>query len=216
MAWADRVTGKPRRSAPDHCGPDCQTCERLRGAAVMSAFESGLPSLTAAGLAERAGLAEHDLARHRSGRLSTCVAEAYGEATLALQRDFAARFGSGDTWSSGLELATDGLLRTMVARPDVASFCYVEVLRGDRALLDLRDVTRRRSVRLFTRQYTARRGNERVPRLELEFVCGAIIHAIARAAERRQTVDVDGTVEAVMHLAGTCEPLPRVRGVRRS
>jgi hypothetical protein len=193
----------------EHCGTGCPTCSRLRRAAVLAAFEDGLPGLTIAAVAERARVPGRVLGSHRSGTLHGCVAEAYGLSTLALQRDFALRFTRGPTWVGGLVIATRGLLDTVVARPELASFCYVEILRGDRSLLELREMTRRRSVRLFVSEYAARRGGERVPRLQVEFVCGAIIHAIASAAETRTDPDVRSTLAAVAHLAEACEPLPR-------
>lgn len=188
------------------CGPDCRTCARLRRAAIEVGAALGVAGVDAAVLAKAAGVPVNAVSHHGPGSAPGWIAVAYAHATRRLQADFEADFAAGSSWSDGLRQATDHLVATLAGDSAQARFCYVEVMRGDRALRELREAVRRRSIDLFTRQYVERHGSRAVPEVKLELACNSIIHAIGTHAQEGRVEVLPDALDAMLLAAGSCEP----------
>jgi hypothetical protein len=188
------------------CGADCRTCERLRRAAIEIGAAVGIDGVEASLLANAAGVPVDDVRKHGPGSAKGWVAVAYASATRRLQADFEEQFNSGASWTDGLRRATEGLVSTLADDSAQARFCYVEVMRGDSTMRELREVVRRRSIELFTRQYLDRHGDGTVPEVKLELACNSIIHVIATHAREGRVAELPDALDAMLLPAGACEP----------
>jgi hypothetical protein len=188
------------------CGGDCRTCARLRRAAIEVGAAVGIEGVDAALLANTAGVPLNAVTGHGPGSARGWVAVAYAHATRQLQSDFEEDFNSGASWTDGLRLATEGLVATLADDSAQARFCYVEVMRGDKTMRELREAVRRRSIDLFTRQYLDRHGNRTVPEIKLELACNSIIHVISTHAREGRVAELPDALDAMLLPAGACEP----------
>ena len=188
------------------CGPGCRICARVRRAAVEAGAAVGIEGVDAALLATTAGVPLNAVMGHGPGSATGWIAVAYAHATQQLQADFEADFEAETRWSDGLRRATDHLVTKLAADSAQARFCYVEVMRGDSRLRELREAVRRRSIDLFTNQYIERHGRLNVPEVKLELACNSIIHVIATHAREGRAAELPDAVDGMLLAAGSCEP----------
>ena len=188
------------------CGAECRTCARIRHAAVEASAALGVTAVDAAVLANEAGVPMNAVDRHGPRSAEGWIALAYADATQRLQADFEADFSAGRSWSDGLRRATDRLVATLAADSAQARFCYVEVMRGDQTLRELREVVRRRSIDLFIHQYVARHGTAEAPLVKLELACNSIIYTIATHAQQGRTAELPDALDAMLLAAGAVTP----------
>lgn len=184
------------------CGTDCATCRRLREAAARLAVEHGIANVTVEDLADAVGMQPVQLALHRDGGPHTSIGHAYLETSAALHAVWAANFAAHGTWAGGLRGAMDGLLQELVEDDVAARLCFVEVPRGDRELLALREGVRRRNVEILCEQYVRHHAGDSVPEIHIELVCGMILHAIAEGVANDRTDALGERVDEILAVAG--------------
>jgi hypothetical protein len=197
---------------PSTCGPACPTCADLRRAAVALVGSMGLAGVTPERLAQVAALPERALAAHVCGDVDACVAAAYQETIEGMQSRYAARLRAAATRDEALRDATRDLLAQLARRPAVAAFVTIEVLGGNRELLELRERLRRQSVAIVRRELARFDGAGVAPELQVEMLLGTMAHAIARRVSSGETATLPDVLEPVLTLAGACEPLPAWSG----
>jgi hypothetical protein len=190
------------------CAPGCPDCADLRRAAVALIGSMGLAGVTPERLAQVAGLPEPALGVHACGDADACVAAAYEEAIAGLQSRYAARLRAAATREEGLRDATRDLLAHLARHPDVAAFVAVEVLGGNRELLELRERLRRQSVAGVRRELARFDGAAVAPALQVEMLVATMAHTIARRVTTGETARLPEALEPVLAMADACEPLP--------
>jgi hypothetical protein len=190
------------------CSPACPTCAELRRAAVALGGSMGLASITPGRLAEVAALPERALTAHVCGDVDACVAAAYQETIEGMQSRYIARLRVAATREDALRDATRDLLAQLARHPAVAAFVTIEVLGGDRELLELRERLRRQSVANIRRELARFDGAAAAPELQVEMLVGTMTHAIARRVSSGETATLPDLLEPVLMLADACEPLP--------
>jgi hypothetical protein len=190
------------------CRAGCQTCADLRRAVVALAGSFGLEAVTGDRLAEVARIPAHALDAHACGAVDACVAAAYEEQIEGLQARFAARLRRGPTREDGLREATSDLLAYLARHPDVAAFVSVEVVKGGRELLELRERLRQRSVENVRRELARFDGAAVAPQLQIEMLVATMSHTIARHVHAGRTSELPDAIEPALAMASACEPLP--------
>jgi hypothetical protein len=195
-------------AAADRCLPGCPTCADLRRAAVALVGSVGLEGVTDERLAQVAGLEPGASALHICGTAEVCVPTAYEELIEGLQARFAARLHRASTREEGLRAATDDLLRYLARHGDVAAFVTVEVLKGGRELLELREDLRRRTVANVRRELARFDGDAVASGLQIEMLVATMGHTIARHVNAGRTTELTGALEPALAMAEACEPLP--------
>lgn len=196
------------RCTPDPCDAGCRACADLRRAAVALAGAMGLEGVTAERLAQVAGVDDAELAAHACGAVESCVAAAYEELHLDLQARYAAHLRAASTRNAGLRAATRDLLAHLARRPDIAAFVTLEVFKGGRELLELRERLRRGSVASVRRELVRFDGDAVASELQIEMLVAATGHIITRAVETGRTSTLLDVLEPVLALAPACEPMP--------
>jgi DNA-binding transcriptional regulator YbjK len=202
------MTAFPTPSTTDRCGPGCPICADLRRAAVALVGAMGLEGVTPERLAQVAGLPAGALPTHACGDVDACVAAAYCEAIEGMQSRYAARLRAAATREEGLRDATGDLLAYLARHADVASFVSVEVLKGGRELLELRERLRRQSVENVRRELARFDGAAVAPTLQVEMLIGTMAHTIARHVATGETARLPDALDPALAMADACEPLP--------
>ena len=190
------------------CLPGCPTCADLRRASVALVGSVGLEGATQERLGQVAGLEPGTLALHACGDVHVCVRAAYEEAMEGLQARYAARLHRAATREEGLRDATADLLAYLARHGDVAAFVTVEVLKGGRELLELREKLRVRSVANVRRELARFDGGAVASTLQIEMLVATMGHTIARHVDAGRTSELTGALEPALALARACEPLP--------
>lgn len=183
------------------CSPSCRACAELRRAAVALGGSMGLASITPGRLAEVAALPEPALAAHVCGDVDVCVAAAYQETIEGMQSRYAARLRAAATREDALRDATRDLLAHLARHPAVAAFVTIEVLGGNRELLELRERLRRQSVANIRRELARFDGAGVAPELQVEMIVGTMTHAIARRVSNGETATLPDLLEPVLTVA---------------
>lgn len=191
-----------------HCGPGCGVCADLRRAAIALAGAMGLEGVTAARLAQVAGVPEPELAAHACGTVDAAVAGAFEELHLRLQQRYAAMLRAAATRDAGLRAATHDLLCHLARRPDIAAFVALEVRKGGRDLLQLGEGLRRRAVASVRRELMRFDGAAVASELQIEMLVAATGHLIMREVELGHTSSLPEVLDSVLTLAPACEPMP--------
>jgi hypothetical protein len=195
-------------SAPtDRCLPGCPTCADLRRAVVALVGSVGLEGLTRERLGQVAGLTPAALGAHICGRLDVVVPAAYQEQMEGMQARFAARLRRGATRDAGLRDATADLLAYLARHGDVAAFVTVEVTKGGRELLELREQMRRRSVANVRRELARFDGDAVASELQIEMLVATMGHTIARHVDAGRTSELPAALEPALAMAGACAPI---------
>lgn len=195
----------------DDCPPGCPTCADLRRAMVAVVGSLGLHGATRERLGQVAGLAPEALDVHECGTVDVCVAAAYTELMEGLQARFAARLHRATSREAGLRDATADLLAYLARHGDAAAFVTVEVLKGGRALLELREELRGRSIANVRRELARFDGNAVASDLQIEMLVATMGHTIARHIEQGRTAELPAAIEPALAMAGACAPLPALR-----
>jgi hypothetical protein len=190
------------------CLPGCPTCADLRRAAVALVGSVGLEGVTPERLGQVAGLAPEALDAHICGRVDIVIPAAYAEQMEGLQARFAGRMRRAQTREEGLREATADLLAYLARHGDVAAFVTVEVVRGGRELLELREAMRRRSVANVRRELARFDGGAVASELQIEMLVATMGHTIARHVQAGRTSELTAALEPALAMAGACAPLP--------
>jgi len=156
----------------------------------------------------RPGLPAGGLAAHACGDVDECVAAAYREAVEGVQSRYAVRLRAASTRDEALQDATRDLLTYLARHPHVASFVSVEVLKGGRELMALREELRRRSVANVRRELARFDGPAVAPELQVEMRIATMGHTIARHVTTGETAKLPSALDPALAMAGACEPLP--------
>jgi hypothetical protein len=193
---------------PVACTPGCPTCADLRRAAVALVGTVGLEGVTRERLGPVAGLQPEALDVHVCGAVDVCVAAAYEELLEGLQARFAARLRRATTRDEGLRDATADLLAYLARHGDVASFVTVEVRKGGRELLQLREALRRRTIATVRRELARFDGAAVASELQIEMLVATMGHTIARHVDQGRTSELPSVLEPALAMSGACAPLP--------
>jgi hypothetical protein len=154
-----------------------------------------------------AGPAPEVLDAHICGRIDVVIPAAYQEQMEGLQARFAARLRRGATREAGLRDATADLLDYLARHGDVAAFVTVEVVKGGRELLELREQLRRRSVANVRRELARFDGGVVASELQVEMLVATMGHTIRRHVDAGRTSELAGAIEPALAMAGACVPL---------
>jgi len=190
------------------CGPGCPTCADLRRAAVALVGSFGLEGATPRRLAQVAGLPDATLARHACGDVDRVIRAAYVEQIELLQARYAARLHGAPSRDEGLREATADLLAYLARHADVAAFVTLEVLKGGRELLELREALRIRTVANLRRELARFDYGAVASDLQIEMLLATMNHTIARHVEAGRAAELPAALEPALAMAGACAPLP--------
>lgn len=190
------------------CTPGCPTCADLRRAAVALVGSVGLEGVTGERLAQVAGLPPETLRLHVCGDVEVVIPAAYEEQMEGLQARFAARLHRAASRDEGLRDATADLLAYLARHPDVAAFVTVEVLKGGRELLELREELRLRTVANVRRELARFDHGAVASDLQIEMLVATMGHTIARHVDGGRTAELPAALEPALAMAGACAPLP--------
>ncbi len=190
------------------CGPGCPICADLRRAATAVVGGFGLEGVTHERLAQVSGLTPATVATHVCGDVEVVVAVAYEELIEGLQARFAARLHRAPSREAGLRDATGDLLAYLARHGDVAAFVTVEVVKGGRALLELREQLRRRSIAAVRRELARFDGDAVASELQIEMLLATMGLTIARHVGAGRTAELPAALEPALAMAGACAPLP--------
>jgi hypothetical protein len=202
------MTDVERVALDGRCTPGCPTCADLRRAAVALVASVGLEGATQERLGQVAGLSLDELDAHECGDVDVCVRATYEELMEGLQARFAARLHRAPTREDGLRDATADLLDYLSRHGDVAAFVTVEVLKGGRDLLELRERLRRRTVANVRRELARFDGDAVASDLQIEMLVGTMSHTIARHVGQGRTAELPAALDPALAMAGACAPLP--------
>lgn len=169
--------------------------------------ERGLEAATLPEIAERACVSEVRAALHYESA-AKCIWDTYDWVAQSIYEDFAAAFSAEPGWKAALTAAGRGLLARMAAHPAEARLCFVEAPRGDHELLRRRVRSRRRLVKLFTRELRRRRGqsDDDLPEMQLELLIGAGFQAIAASVADGATSELPALEPELRMRAYVFEP----------
>jgi len=187
---------------------ECPTCADLRRAAVALVGGFGLEGATPERLAQVAGLPVEAAAMHAGGDVDAVIAAAYAEQVELLQARFAACLRRAPSRDEGLRDATADLLAYLARHADVAAFVTLEVLKGGRELLELRETLRLRTVANLRRELARFDHGAVASYLQIEMLVATMGHTIARHVEAGRTAELPAALEPALAMAGACAPLP--------
>jgi hypothetical protein len=182
------------------CGSRCRACAALRASAPLAVAELGIEHVGLDDLAEAARIRASDVRAHAHGDVVGVLGAAYLESAGALQRGFAWSWRHAPTPREGLQNAVGWLLTTLADDPARALFCYVEILKGGRPLVRLREQVRHGSVGIWTTQYRQTAPDNRLPASHFELVNSATISLIAARASHGRTHELRDMPDAVLAL----------------
>ena len=188
------------------CNPDCATCTRLRRAALALVGDGGLEALTLEALAGSAAIDAVELRRHYATE-AECLYDTYEEVARDVRDEIAAVFAEVPSWPEALTLVGKRLLAWMAGRPAEARLCFIEILRGDREMLRLRDAERQRTIDLFVREHRRRRHREDLPELQLELLVSAGFRAIGAAVAEGRVAALPELEPELASVAEVFEPV---------
>jgi hypothetical protein len=192
----------PGRHEARTCGSRCRACAALRASAPLAVAELGIEHVGLDDLAEAARIRASDVRTHARGDVTGVLGAAYLESAGALQRGFAWSWRRAPTPHEGLRSAVDWLLTTLADDPARALFCYVEIVKGGRPLMHLREQVRRGSVGIWTTQYRETAPDSRLPPNHFELVNSATISLIATRATQGRTHELRDMPDTVLALIG--------------
>jgi hypothetical protein len=199
---------RPARHETRTCGSRCRACAALRAAAPPAVAELGIERVGLDDLAAVARIRASDVRVHTHGDITGVLGAAYLESAGALQRGFAWSWRRAPAPSEGLRHAVGWLLTTLAEDPVRALYCYVEIIKGGRSLVRLREQVRHGSVGIWTMLYRKTAPDSWLPPSHFEFVNNATISLIAtRAAQGRahELRDMAGAVLALIE-PGQAQP----------
>jgi hypothetical protein len=168
----------------------------------------GLEGETRERLGPVAGLQPEALDAHVCGAVDVCVATAYEELMEGLQARFADHLRRASSRDEGLRDATADLLAYLARHGDVASFVTVEVRKGGRELLQLREEMRGRTIANVRRELARFDGPAVASDLQIEMLVATMGHTIARHVELGRTSELPSALGPALAMAGACAPLP--------
>jgi AcrR family transcriptional regulator len=186
------------------CEPGCATCGHLRRAALDIVGSEGGAALSVGGLAEVTGLTSEQVTAHYS-TTSACLSATYDEVASGLLSELVQAFTDGPDWLTAFERARHRLLGRMTAHPAEARLCFVETVRGDRALRLRRELTRRRVVAFLDQERRAELRD--VPLIQLEMLLGAGFQIISTGVAIGQT-DLTALEPRLAQVQGFFLPAP--------
>jgi hypothetical protein len=168
--------------------------------------ESGVDTLTIERLSFEAEIPLEELRGHYPTAQSA-LHETFEEVSRGVQDDFVGAFVFERSWYRALALAGRKLLDRMAARPAEARLYFVEILRGDRESLRLREASRQRMVDLFVRELGRRCDGEPPPSMQLELLIGAGFQMIAAAVADGRVAELPELEAELAARASVFDPL---------
>src|SRR5262249_32256858 len=102
---------------------------------------------------------------------------------------------------------TRDLLVHLSRRSDVAAFISVEVLKGGRELLTLREHLRCRAVASLRDELARFDGDAVASDLQVEMLVATMTHLVVREVETGRTPWLPEVLEPALALADACEPM---------
>jgi hypothetical protein len=194
------VSGLGRHETRTSCGSRCRACAALRASAPLAVAKVGIEHVQLDDLAEAARIRASDVRAHAHGDVVGVLGAAYLESAGALQRGFAWSWRQAPAPRDGLHNAVGWLLTTLAEDPARALFCYVEIIKGGRPLMRLREQVRQGSVGIWTTQYRETAPGNRLPTSHFELVNSATISLIAARASQGRTHELRDMPDAVLAL----------------
>ena len=190
----------PGRHETRACGSHCRACAALRASAPLAVAELGIEHVGLEDLAQVARIRASDVHEHARGDVTGVLGAAYLESAGALQRGFAWSWRRAPTPHEGLRSAVGWLLTTLAEDPARALFCYVEIVKGGRPLVRLREQVRHGSVGIWTAQYRETSPDSWLPPSHFELVNSATISLIASRAAQGRTHELRDMPDTVLAL----------------
>jgi AcrR family transcriptional regulator len=187
------------------CVSACPTCHALRRATLAAVGRGAAAPLSDEALAAAAGLTPSEAARHYPSA-DACLRAASEEVSDRLEADLRSCFLPGVSWSSAMVRARRKLLERLAAHPAEARLCFVETLGGDRELRRARDHRRRCVVDFLTEQSARSRRGERLSRIQIELLIGAIFHEISAAVAAGEVATLPTLEPRLTELSGLFDP----------
>lgn len=143
------------------------------------------------------------------------IGSAYLASAGGLQRGFQRAGLDAPNAREGLRHAVGWLLNTLADDPARAAFCYVEIVRGARPLVTLREQIRRGSVGFWSSQHQRSVPGQGLPLEHFELVNSATISLIVTRTAQGRTDELRDLPDAVMALVEPGEgPIPKLSVVR--
>lgn len=190
----------PRRHDTRTCGAHCRACAALRASAPLAVAKVGIEHVCLDDLASAAHIRASDVYEHTRGDVTGVLGAAYLESAGALQRGFAWSWRQAPTPREGLRDAVGWLLTTLAEDPARALFCYVEIVKGGRPLVRLREQVRHGSVGIWTAHYRETAPDSWLPPSHFELVNSATISLIAARAAQGRTHELRDMPDTVLSL----------------
>jgi AcrR family transcriptional regulator len=156
----------------------CETCARMRVAAVDIAAGRGVRAATESAIARGAQITAEEARRHYASA-DECLADAYEEGfERLLDASLPALTGEG-TWQERLLAAGNAAIAAFADQPQLARFCVVEAWRIDMPALSARRMeVRDRFVKTLADHRRPNVEEDALPELRFEIFAGATRYAI--------------------------------------
>lgn len=156
----------------------CDTCARMRSAAVDIAAGRGIGAATEEAIVRGARITREEARRHYPSA-DDCLADAYEEGFERLvEASLPALTGDG-SWQERLLAAGNAAIVAFAEQPQLARFCVVEAWRVEMpALSERRMAVRERFVSILADHRRPNVEEEALPELRFEIFAGATRYAI--------------------------------------
>jgi AcrR family transcriptional regulator len=162
---------------------DCDTCRRLRTAAVALAVRGGIQDVTLEAIAVEAGVAPERAAEHYP-TLDHCLTAAFEAGTARFREATDRALDREGSWEERMHAAAEATVEELEACPELARFCVVEACRSNLPRLRAsRLAVRRRWVEMLNARRRAA-GVGDLPEVRMELLVGAGHHLTGEELER--------------------------------
>lgn len=129
---------------------------------------------------------------------------AAGDELVAVYRD---GFRGAASWADGLERAVVAVTGALARDPAMARLCFLDVLTGGREMLYLREVRRKRFLKLLVNEHEWHHGPaDHTTRFAMEMVCAAIFQRISAEVQGGREAELDLRSGAVLAAAQAFAP----------
>lgn len=189
-----------RQLEEEGCTGGCDVCRRLRQALLAAlAWDEDPHALAAAGLAERADLAEADLVAHY-GTVDSCLAATYDELSEELYALHVDAFDGPGDWQSRFLDGLRAALDRIEATPGAVRLFFADELLAHPRLRTRRAAARQRVAQLVADEVEHEQ-DRNLPAIQVEFMLGAVSHAAkAEVADGMESARVAARVSETLRL----------------
>jgi AcrR family transcriptional regulator len=179
-----RTSAHPQRPADGVPGREhVAELQRARIAAAMTELvrEHGVPNVTVAHVVARSGVSRrtfYEQFEDRGGCLLAAFEHGVNLAAATVLPAYRAAAAEGDAWEEQLRAGLQALLELLDAQPALGGLCIVDVLAGERRVLERRAQVVDTLIGAVHRGGAAARGARRPSRIVAEGAVGAVLAVI--------------------------------------